>query len=866
VGVRFSWLGLAALGALSLSLAACKHEPKPGEGAVDDEAALANVKAEHFHHAGLHNGVDYFHDMDGAIPLTETEVQGRAMWLVWTGGDDRFWDSMVKPTYGTFDLLKIVAGRPESGNARPDRWNNLGVVNEPCYKPAAGPDPNRFGLWLDVRDPACGPDPFADEKLYPGVAYKARGKTLPVGSYYGYSTGIVGLRLFPNPAFDETAARRWDAKRYYEDATYYGDPKLVRPYRVGMACAFCHVGPSPTHPPDDPNNPKWANLSSTVGAQYLWMDRIFYWNWKQKPQSFLYEWLRTFKPGTMDTSLVSTDNINNPRTMNAIYDLPARLDIGYRLGRETLAGGQLDNAQFNDVAAVKDRKDLTRLFDKPTAFTPHVLKDGSDSVGALGALNRVYLNIGLYSEEWMRHFNPVIGGKTVSPIRIADAKVRSPYWQATNAGTPATALFFLKAGRPDRLSAAPGGAAFLTASDAQLKRGREVFADTCARCHSSKWPSDGPKPPPEARLAGSAGPDYLQHFKAWWRWTETPEFKQAMRREVDDPNFLKDNYLSTDVRVPVTLLRTNLCSPLATNALRDNIWDNFSSESYKTLPSVGTVSYSDPYTGDRATYVMPAGGRGYTRPPTLISLWSTAPYLLNNRLGKFDPDPAVRNRVATFDLSIRQLLWPERRDKDLVLGNKVEGVIDRTQQQSWLFLPRSYFPIPDARKLPVPEKRAKEIQADIDARLAEALPSAWRDGEGNVKIGPIPRGTPISALTNINVRGPENHDRAAQLWGDIKQFFNVVAFVKHLVGVLLGNAATQPANDAAALKSFEPLRGDLRRLSKCPDFVVNRGHYFGTAQFVNRAGLTPDEQWFIGNEQPLSDADKEALIAFLKTF
>jgi mono/diheme cytochrome c family protein len=858
VGVRFLRLGLASLAALSL--AACHHERKPGEGAVDDEAALANVAADHFHHAGLHNGVDYFHDMDGALPLTETEAQGRAMWLVWTGGDDRFWNEMVKPTYGTFDLLKIVAGDPASGNARPDRWNNLGIVNEPCFKPAPGPDPKRYGLWLDVRDPACGPDPFADEKLYPGVPYKARGKTLPLGSYYGYPTGIVGLRLFPNPDFDEAAARHWgDGSRYYSDPRFYGDKNLVRPYRVGMSCAFCHVGPSPTHPPDDPNNPKWANLSSTVGAQYLWMDRVFYWNWKQKPQSFLYEWLQTIKPGTMDTSLVSTDNINNPRTMNAIYNLPARLDIGYRLGRETLAGGQLDNAQFNDVAAVKDRKDLTRLFDKPTTFTPHVLKDGSDSVGALGALNRVYLNIGLYSEEWMRHFNPVVGGKTVSPIRIADAKVRSPYWQATNAGTPATALFFLKAGRPDRLAAAPGGAAFLNDPPAKVARGRQVFADTCARCHSSKWPSDGPKPPPEARLAGSAGPLYLQHFKAWWRWTETPEFKQAMRREVDKPDFLQDNYLSTDVRVPVTLLRTNLCSPLATNALRDNIWDNFSSESYKTLPSVGTVSYSDPYTGDRATYVMPAGGRGYTRPPTLISLWSTAPYLLNNRLGKFDPNPAVKNRVATFDASIRQLLWPERRDKDPVLGNKVEGVIDRTTQPSWLFLPRSY--------LPIPETGDKRLHDYIYNAVRNALPASWLDGEGNVKLGPIPRGMPLGALTNINPRGAENDDKHAQRWDDIRQFFKLIAFVKHLAGVLIGNEASHPANDAAAaLKSFEPLRPDLRGLSKCPDFVVNRGHYFGTAQFVNRAGLTPDEQWFIGNEQPLSDADKEALIAFLKTF
>ena len=42
---------------------------------------------------------------------------------------------------------------------------------------------------------------------YPGVAIGARGKTVPVGSYYGEPTGVVGLRLFPNPDFDEKARR-----------------------------------------------------------------------------------------------------------------------------------------------------------------------------------------------------------------------------------------------------------------------------------------------------------------------------------------------------------------------------------------------------------------------------------------------------------------------------------------------------------------------------------------------------------------------------------------------------------------------------------------------------------------------------------
>ena len=40
-------------------------------------------------------------------------------------------------------------------------------------------------------------------------------------------------------------------------------------------------------------------------------------------------------------------------------------------------------------------------------------------------------------------------------------------------------------------------------------------------------------------------------------------------------------------------------------------------------------------------------------------------------------------------------------------------------------------------------------------------------------------------------------------------------------------------------------------LSKCPDFVVNRGHYFGTS--------------FFKEEPALGDEDKRALIEFVKT-
>ena len=61
-----------------------------------------------------------------------------------------------------------------------------------------------------------------------------------MGSYYGYATGVIGLRLFPNPAFDEKAKAHWDAEKYYNDPNYYNDKNLVKPYRVAMSCGFCH--------------------------------------------------------------------------------------------------------------------------------------------------------------------------------------------------------------------------------------------------------------------------------------------------------------------------------------------------------------------------------------------------------------------------------------------------------------------------------------------------------------------------------------------------------------------------------------------------------------------------------------------------
>jgi hypothetical protein len=293
-----------------------------------------------------------------------------------------------------------------------------------------------------------------------------------------------------------------------------------------------------------------------------------------------------------------------------------------------------------------------------------------------------------------------------------------------------------------------------------------------------------------------------------------------MRQIVEADDFLDDNFLSNDARVPVTLLQTNACSPLATNALRDNIWDNFSSASYKSLPSVGTITVYDPFTGKPQPYKMPAGGRGYTRVPSLVSMWATAPYLLNNSVGKFEESPSVQARMTSFQASITQMLWPEKRDKDPVFGDKIPGVIDRTTATSWLRIPTGYLP---------------DVIRRSQSVLNLAVPVFDQKG---LEIGPIPVGTPVDLLANFDPLAESN-----KLGERLVHDKEVVGAVFKLVHDL--RALPKNATDDQARQVFSNVGEQLFALSKCPDYIVNRGHYFGAR---------------------LSDADKNALIAFLKTF
>jgi hypothetical protein len=179
-----------------------------------------------------------------------------------------------------------------------------------------------------------------------------------------------------------------------------------------------------------------------------------------------------------------------------------------------------------------------------------------------------------------------------------------------------------------------------------------------------------------------------------------------------------------------------------------------------------------------------------------------------------------------FDQAMAQMLWPELREVDPVFKEQRGpgiGVIDRITKDSYLDVPEGY--IPDyARPL-----------VGIARRLFPFL-----SGSGySVKVGPFPKGMAIGLITNIDLLGFDLDDAEREAHKK-----KVLRLIKRLKSEL---KSKQPLPDV--LKS---LTDDMLAVSKCPDLVVNKGHYFGTSYFPEEPGL--------------SDDDKRALIEFLKTF
>src|ERR1051325_7440120 len=384
---RLSRVGLCVGVCALLAFASCtKNEPV-------DEAKAAGKSTADFPQITA----DIFKPMDGGIELSPEEIMGRNTWNLWSGGNQRFWNHAAQDSYGLMDLLKTLDNRKFP---RGERFKTLGLVNEPGFSAPSKPD--EFGLWLDV--PVEPEPPGIDEAVY------------------GRPSGVHDFRLFPNPEFNEEARKKWDGKRFYEDAAYYNNNKLIRPYRVGVACGACHIAPNPSNPPADPENPRWENLASAIGNQYINEGKVFACNVEKG--GFFYEMLAAQPRGTSDTSRIATDHINNPNAINPIFLLAERERIAVP---EKMTGGALA------LPGETEQMDV-----------PHILKDGADSIGVRGATIRVYVNIGMFSEYWLTRHNRLLGLEAQKPFDIPYAREHSVFWRATEERLDNIAAFFRK--------------------------------------------------------------------------------------------------------------------------------------------------------------------------------------------------------------------------------------------------------------------------------------------------------------------------------------------------------------------------------------------------------------------------------------
>lgn len=711
--LRFAASGLCAATLTSLLFLSGCSKKSP----VDEAKAAGKTPADF-----PQITADVFKPMDGGIQLTQEEIMGRNAWNLWSAGNDHFWNHVAQDSFGLMDLLKTLDNRKYK---RGERFKTLGLINEPGFQAATKPD--EFGLYLDEQ---VEPEPA-------GIDTKV----------YGKPSGVLGFRLFPNPDFDEAARKKWDGKRFVEDPTYYNDNKLVRPYRVGVACGACHIAPHPDHPPADPENPRWENLASAIGNQYINEGKVFACNVEKG--GFFYEELNAQPRGTSDTSRIATDHINNPNAINPIFLLAERERIGTE---EKMAGGA-----------------LALPGEKENMLVPHILKDGADSIGVPGATIRVYVNIGMFSEYWLTRHNRLIGLTPQQPFEISYAREHSVFWRATEERLGNIAAFFRKL-QPDHLADAPGGADLITKDETVMTRGKEVFATSCAECHSSKQPPAGIDP-------------------------KSAEGEAWFKAEVMKPDFLENNFLSNEKRYPVTKIETNSARALGTNAKAGHVWDNFSSQTYKEISPVDALEFYNPFDESKPIKFQPKSkntGPGYYRVPSLVSVWSSAPLLHNNALGKFTGDPSVAGRMEAFNDAIEKLLWPAKR-----LG---KASIWRTENECSLHLRKEFVP--------------KALQG-----LA--------DSDGYVKIGPIPKGTPVNLIGNLE-----------------PDFGDLVALKLKIGKALLAIHALNLPAEAATAELLHAVP-ELLAANKCPDFIEDEGHYFGT---------------------DLADDDKRALIEFLKTF
>ncbi len=504
-------------------------------------------------------------------------------------------------------------------------------------------------------DPACG---LKDAALDPGDPHTKNGgadqRHSACDLRFGTSTGALGLRKFPNPRFNAQKWRQangdnpgWDGFNRPmikttgipsdERVTKLADASVEPPFLIGTTCGSCHIAFDPLNPPADPARPKWENIKGLIGNQYTRMSELL--GSGMARTSLEWQMFAHPRPGVTDTSAISHDQVNNPGTINAIINLSQRpVFAGETITKWRKAnscGGEKDEAKCWCEPG-RDNKCWVRSTrsDDKTALTlggknvvldgvHHILKGGEDSIGGLEAIQRVYFNIGSCSEQcWVNHLSdlrqadPRQRGYGQTPFDIGQCRRDCPNFRAIEDRLPNLLAFFLSAegdamdlhaARNNQRRAQNANAPAYTRQDlvddlekelgkGAVRRGKEVFAQSCARCHSSI---------PESAGGAFANRDF-----------------HAV--DAGHPRQVRADFLGNDQSTPATEVGTFRCRALHSNHMPGHLYNEYASNTLHGKPVVADIP-------ERSEFK--SGGRGYYRNISLLNVWATAPFMHNNAIG-----------------------------------------------------------------------------------------------------------------------------------------------------------------------------------------------------------------------------------------
>lgn len=702
---RYTLVGILLVAAAAVALAVTA----PQEQAVMAPAAPASSDA-------ATAGAAVYDDAGfglGEAGLNDSERAGREIWYKATAGNDRFHTYVFQQRVGVLiDWFRVLRS-----DERGDRFRAWGAINDPgCCTPGSPNCPAKsleetYGFdWCPgdeqllkhvgksgYRDPACD---FKDAPLDANDPHAKNGdqRQSPCDLKFGTSTGALGIRKFPNPRFDKAAwiklngsLSTWEGyNRKLADKGSEGEPAASRlldgsvepPFLIGTSCGSCHIAFDPLNPPADPANPKWENIKALVGNQYTRISEIMVSG--MATSSLEWQMFAHARPGTSDTSAIPSDQVNNPGTINALINIaqrPTFADESVRKWRKTnaCAAGADEAACWCEPG----RKDKCWRWSEQKETVHHILKGGEDSIGVLEAIQRVYFNIGSCSEQcWVNHLtdlrqiDPQQRGFGQTPFDIGQCRRDCPNFRAIEDRLPNILAFFLsKEAHATDLSTARENA--LRQSNPQARygpsdlvadlekefgkgavaRGEQIFAQQCAKCHSSQ---------PEAIAGQPSGLDF---------------------RKLSDKTGLREDFLGSDRAIKVSEVGTEPCRALHSNHMTGHVWEQYGSETLRARERDANLKEPSD------------GGRGYYRNISLLNLWAHAPFMHNNAIGPelcgkpqnkandfygarpryvddknkllppeqqpacFEVDPSVEGRYRLYKLSMDELLNPDKRGR-----------------------------------------------------------------------------------------------------------------------------------------------------------------------------------------------------------